>query len=244
MAGPPRDAVNGHGATIATLETKVGALELGHARIERTILDLDSSFNSSIASLSNDFRSQLSALGNKIEARATTQWPTLIGLCSVIITVLTLVGGMAYLPIQRDTSRLDAAVATIIDKGVFQREYTADELRTKDELRALRVDLSTRITLPRYNADQERTTHSLDEIRNRVATKAEVDAIFKERQRQIDLDTGQIENLRVRTYDHLGKIAKNEQAIVDLERRFDNISRRVIELNNRTMGVQRTPIPN
>jgi hypothetical protein len=147
---------------------------------------------------------------------------------------------MAYLPIQRDTTRLDNAVATIIDKAVFQREYTADELRTKDDLRNLRIDLGTRITLPRYNADQERTVHALDEIRRRFASKDEVDSIFKERQRQIDLDTGQIEGLRVRTYDHLGKIAKNEQAIVDLERRFDNISRRVIELNNRTMGVQRT----
>ncbi len=239
MADP--NLVNGHGATIATLETKVSALELSQSRIERTILDLDSSFNSSIAGLQNDFRSQLSGLSNKLDAKNTTQWPVLFSGFGIVITVLTLVGGMAYMPIQRDTSRLDTAVAAILDRGVFQREYTADENRTKDDLRNLRMDLSTRITLPRYNADQERTLHALDDLRNRIATKAEVDAIFKERQRQIDLDTGQIESLRVRTYDHFGRITKTEQAVVDLERRFDNISRRVIELNNRTMGVQRTP---
>lgn len=236
-----RTPVNGHGATIAALETKVSAFELNQARIERTILDLDSSFNSSITNLSNDFRAQLTALSTKLEAKNTTQWPVLFSGMGVVLTILSLLGAMAYLPIQRDTSRLDTAVSAILDRGVFQREYSADESRTKDELRNLRTDLSTRITLPRYNADQDRTHHALDEIRSRFASKAEMEAVFKERQRQIDIDTGQIENLRTRTYDHFGRITKTEQAVIDLERRFDNISRRVIDLNNRTMGIRPPP---
>jgi len=234
-------APNGHGATIATLETKVAALELGQADLKRTLLDLDSKVDQSIAGLATRVESSLSSLASKIEARNTTQWPVLFSGLGVVLTILSLLGAMAYLPIQRDTSRLDTAVNAILERGVFQREYAADELRTKEDLRNLRTDLSTRITLPRYNADQERTLHALDEMRARFASKTEVDAVFKERQRQSDVDTGQIENLRVRTYDHFGRIAKTEQAVLDLERRFDNISRRVIELNNRTMGVQRPP---
>lgn len=227
MADPR--ATSGHGATIATLETKVSALELSQARIERTILDLDSSFNSSIASLQSDFRSQLTGLSNKIDAKATTQWPTIFAGFGVLLTVLTVVGAMAYMPIQRDTARLDTAVAAILDRGVFQREYAADELRTKEDLRSLRTDLSTRITLPRYNSDQERLNHALDELRNRAASKAEMEAVFRERQKQVDGDSVNIENIRLRTYDHIMRIAKAEQSVTDIDRRVDAISRRLAE---------------
>jgi len=230
-----------HGATIARLETQVSGLESGQGDIKRTVLDLDSKIDQSIAALANRVENSLNTLSNKIEARNTTQWPVLFSGFGIVITVLTLVGGMAYLPIQRDTARLDSAVAAILDKGVFQNVYGDDRKRVQENLDRLRTDLSTRITLPRYNADQERITHALDEMRSRFATKPEMEAIFRERQRQVDYDSTQIENIRVRTYDHFGRISKTEQAVVDLERRFDNISRRVIELNNRTMGVQRPP---
>lgn len=207
MAAAPNGA---HGATIATLETKVAALELGQADLKRTLLDLDSKVDQSIAGLATRVESSLSSLANKLEAKNTTNWPVLISGLGAVITIVTLLGTMAFLPIQRDTSRLDTAVAAILDRGVFQREYAADELRTKEDLRTLRADLSTRITLPRYNADQERTTHALDES-------------------------------RVRTYDHFGRIAKTEQAVTDLERRFDAISRRLAEYI-RDNG--RRPVPN
>jgi len=236
-----KPAANGHSATIAALETRVSAFEINQARIERTILDLDSSFNSSITNLSNDFRSQLTALSAKLEAKNTTNWPVLISGLGALITIVTLLGTMAFLPVQRDTARLDTAVAAILDRGVFQREYAADETRTKEDLRTLRAELSTRITLPRYNADQERTTHALDEMRARFATKAEMEAVFRERQRQVDQDSVHIENVRTRTYDHFGRIAKTEQAVSDLERRFDAVSRRLAEFIRDT---GRRPTPN
>lgn len=242
MAAP--GTTNGHGATIATLETKVTALEGGQARIERTILDLDSTFNTSITSLQADFRNQLSALTNKLDQGRTPLVAIISTAIAGFVATTALLGGigaLVYGPIQRDTQRLDTAVAAILDRGVFQREYAADELRTKDELRNLRVDLSTRITLPRYNVDQERTAHALDEMRARMATKAEMEAIFKERQRQVDQDSAYIESVRTRSYDHFGRITKTEQAVVDLERRFDAVSRRLSEFI-RDMG--RRPQPN
>lgn len=229
--------------TLATLGAQVTALDRDYGDLKKTLVALDTRLDTSISSLGNKFESSISALSNKIEARSTTQWPVLFSGLGVVLTILTVVGTMAYLPIQRDTTRLDNAVAAILDRGVFQREYISDEVRTKEELRALRTDLSTRITLPRYTADQDRTTHALDEMRARFATKAEMEAIFRERQHQVDQDSMHIENMRTRSYDHFGKISKTEQSIADLERRFDNISRRVIDLNNRINPMPRGNVP-
>jgi hypothetical protein len=222
--------------TVATLGAQVTSLERDYADQKRAIVALDNRIDTSISALGNKFESAISVLSNKIDARSTTQWPVLFSGLGVVLTILTILGTMAYLPISRDTGRLDTAVAAILDRGVFQREYMADELRTKEDMRNLRVDLGSRVTLPRYTADQERIVHALDEVRGRFASKTEVEAIFKERQKQVDADSAQLEVLRVRTYDHFGRLTKNEQAVVDLERRFDNISRRVIELNNKIQG--------
>lgn len=220
---------NGHGATIARLETQVIGLEVGQGDIKRTVLDLDSKIDQSIAQLANRVENSLNTLSNKIEARNTTQWPVLFSGFGIVITVLTLVGGMAYLPIQRDTARLDSAVAAILDRGVFQREYSADQVRSKEDMRDLRAIISTRVTTTRYAADLERNNHALDELRSRFASKAETEATFRERQQQISTNTANIDSLRIRTYDHLGRISKAEQSVSDLERRFDAISRRLAE---------------
>ena len=216
---------NGHGATIAKLETQVYGLEVGQGDIKRTVLDLDSKIDQSIAALANRFESSINTLANKIEARNTTNWPVLISGLGAVITIVSLIGAMAFLPIQRDTARLDAAVSAVLERGVFQREYGADQTRAKEEMRDLRAVITTRITTTRYAADLERTNHALE----RLMSKAEAEATFRERQKQIEANSANIDNLRIRTYDHFGRINKTEQAIADLERRFDAVSRRLAE---------------
>ncbi len=192
-------------ATLATLDARVQGLDRDYQDIKRTILDLDSKVDQSVASLANRFENSLSALANKIEAKSTTQWPVIFGGMSVMVTILTVIGTMAYLPIQRETARLDAALAAIVDRGVYQREYTADQLRLATWVDRLENKITQNVQQQRYNSDQERLTKSLDAIH--------ADA----------------ENLRTRNYDIHGRLSKIEQAQVDINNRYDAVSNRLAQ---------------
>lgn len=183
---------NGTRDTIGSLAAQVRLLDRDNVTITRALEDLETKFERGLA-----------ALGTKLDQRSTTQWPTLIAAFAVTVTILGGLITILYGPIQRDTGRLDSAVTAIIDRGVFQREYAADQTRLAEALRGLRTDGSTNIQQQRYNADQVRLTHALDEMRSNI------------------------ENMRTRSYDHLGRIAKTEQGMTDLERRFDAISNRL-----------------
>ncbi len=227
MADP--NAASTARATMATLDARVQGLDRDYQDLKRTLLDLDSKIDQSIASIGNRFENSLSVLTNKIEAKSTTQWPVIFGGMSVLLTIITVIGTMAYLPIQRDTGRLDAAVSAILDRGVFQREYGADQVRLQENLRAFRTDMGTHINGPRYGADQERINHALDELRSRFAPKSEMEATFRERQKQIETNSTNIDLLRVRTYDHVGRIMKVEQSTTDIDKRLDAISARLAQ---------------
>ncbi len=200
-----QDPITASRVTIAALEARVHGLDVGQQDIKRTVLDLDSKIDQSITTLATRFESSLGSLTNKIEARSTTQWPTIFAGMGVLCTILIALGTALYVPIQRDTSRLDFSVNTVVERGVFQREYSADQIRVADTLRALRADVNANIQQQRYNVDQDRLTKNLESIRS------------------------DIEAIRMRTYDMHGRMSKSEQFESDLDRRYDAISNRLAQ---------------
>lgn len=218
--------------TLGTLDTQVRSLDRDYQDFKRQIANLDNKVDASIAFLGNKIDASISALGNKFEQRQTPLVAIIGTAIAGFIATSTLLGGigaLVYGPIQRDTSRLDSAVSAILERGIFQRAYDADQSRNADTLRVLRADVNGNIQQQRYNADQERLTHTLDELRARFASKTEMEATFRERQQQISANSTYIENLRNRSYDHLGRLTKAETSVTDLERRFDAVSRRLAE---------------
>lgn len=200
------DDINGPSrVTLATLGAQVASLDRDYNDVKRTLVALDNRIDSSISSLGTKFESALSSLANKVDAKSTTQWPLIFSGLGVLVTIVVVIGGMAYMPIQRDAARLDSSVAAILDRGVFQREYTSDQSRVADGLRGLRADVNVNIQQQRYNVDQERLTKMLDEIRS------------------------SIEAIRMRTYDAHGRAATVEQFQKDLDRRLDAISARLAQ---------------
>lgn len=205
-------------ATLASLEQQVRAIDRAQEGTERALRELG-----------NKFEAGLQGLANKVDQRSTTQWPTIFGTFGAGFAILTTMGWMAYMPIQRDTTRLDTNVNAILERGVFQRAYDSDQSRVTEILKGLRGDLNATIQQQRYNADQERLTHTLDDLRTRFAVRSEVDALFKERQIQIETNKSNIELLRVRSYADVDRLSKVEQSAKDTDSRVDAISRRLAE---------------
>lgn len=200
------DDTNGSSrVTLATLGAQVASLDRDYNDIKRMVVALDTRVDSALSNLGTKTEVAIAALATKFEARSTTQWPTIFSTFGVGFTLLSALGWMAYTPIQRDTSRLDSAVSAILDRGVFQREYTADQGRMAETARGLRVDLNATVQQQRYNADQERLTKTLDDIRSSV------------------------EALRLRTYETHGRSSTVEQFQRDLDRRLDAISARLAQ---------------
>lgn len=169
-------------AAVAALYVKIGAVESDISEIKDAIKVLSTARN--------------------------TSWPTIFGGLTVAVSILVAFGSVILGPMQRDTSRLEATVVSLIDKGVFQREYTQDINRINNNFTQYRGEINEKVGIARYMSDQNRLQESLKR------------------------DQDGLEFLRVRSYDAYGRISKLEQSEVDLNKRLDTISARVIAIAN------------
>lgn len=124
----------------------------------KDIVDLRSNMNTGFQNVN----ANISALANDFRATGKTQWPIIIGFCSVTITVL---GGLGFLAIQpikdniaqirQDAQTLSATTATgftsFVDKMVTQKEMewrtargAEDRKRTDDGISDLRANTVSR----------------------------------------------------------------------------------------------------
>ncbi|MEJ1118913.1 hypothetical protein V9K92_10600 [Phyllobacterium sp. CCNWLW109] len=96
-----------------------------------------------LSGLANETRSSLSALSTTIVERNKPQWQAL----GVALTFCTLLGGLAYWPINTATTDLKAAVLTISERMVSRQEMdwrqargTEDRARMEASINALEAD--------------------------------------------------------------------------------------------------------
>lgn len=191
--------------TLATLGAHVDGLDRDYQELRRAVSHLDTKIEASMSGMATRFEHSLSVLTTKIDQRSTTQWGPIFSGVAVIVTVLGLAGTMAYVPISRDTTRLDNAVAAILDRGIFQRQYEADQTRTAGERAKLREDFNSTILARRYDQDQNK-------IERQFA----------------DIDKA-LELLRVRSYEQHGNLSGAQAKQSGLEARIDAISRRLAD---------------
>ncbi len=191
--------------TLASLGAQVTSLDRDYQEVKRALIGLDAKLDSSLASFSTKMDASLASLSSKFEQRSITHWPTIFAGLGVTLTILASLGTAIYLPIQRDTSRLDVAVSAIIDRGVFQRQYDADQARNAQDRNQIRDMYGQTILARRYETDQARLVASLSEIEKTMET------------------------LRVRTFDFHGKAAGLDARVNEMTNRIDAISRRLAE---------------
>lgn len=158
-------------ATLASLAAQVRAIDRDYQQLQRAVVGLDAKLDTSLNSLSSKFEAAIAGLSTKIDARATTPWQTIWTGVGVGVAILTALVTALYIPIRADTTRLDNAVSTIIDRGVYQRQYDADQSRLAREIAGLHDAYNGTILARRYDADQTRLTQLLDEIRRQTMSE-------------------------------------------------------------------------
>ena len=146
---------------------------------------------SAVGALAAEMRNSVAALSTNIAERNKPQWQAL----GVTLTFVTILGGLAYWPINAATSRLEASVSSLADKVVTQKEMewrtarsAEDRARTEAAVADLRGSQVPRQELERVwiSEDQQRAQmqKQIDELKaNSAATYGARDALLDMRDR-------------------------------------------------------------
>jgi hypothetical protein len=177
---------------------------------------------------------QLQGLATQFAQQTKPNYGILISICTLITLVLGMLGGFAYWPISTATGDLKTAVVSILDKGIFQKQYDADLLLDRENIKALRADLTTTtnttIQQQRYNAEMARIESEITTMRTGLVARAEheekwrsADAQHKDMQEEISTD---VINLQ-RQLDELNRKQSDtyttRDALIDLKKRVDRL---------------------
>ena len=174
----------------------------------KDIVDLRSNMNTGFQNVN----ANISALANDFRATGKTQWPIIIGFCTVSITIL---GGLGYLALQpikdnltqirEDAKSLSSStatgLATIVDKMVTQKEL---EWRTA-----------------RGAEDRQRTEASIKELREEQVPRKELDRVFN----SYDQQRADIQRQLDEVKQAQGSVYGARDILLDLRERIDRIER-------------------
>ncbi|MES5044095.1 hypothetical protein ABVB72_02310 [Rhizobium nepotum] len=174
----------------------------------KDIVDLRSNMNTGFSNVN----ANISALANDFRGAGKTQWPIIIGFCTVSITILGGLGYLALQPIKDNISQIreDAKVlaastssglAVVVDKMVTQKEM---EWRTA-----------------RGAEDRARMEASVREVRDAQVPRAELERVWAS-QTNIDSDQQrQLDELKQAQ----GSVYGARDVILDLRQRVDRMER-------------------
>lgn len=141
-------------AMTAQLGERVTNLGRRQSDLESEMRSGFKTMESAVSSLSTEMRTSVAALATNIAERNKPQWQAL----GVALTFCTILGGLAYWPINAATTDLKAAVLVISEKMVTQKEM---EWRTA-----------------RGAEDRARMEGSVKEVRDAQVPREELDRVF------------------------------------------------------------------
>ena len=207
MTSPGNDEMATNGSTYDPLAQYARLSE----RVEnqgKDIVDLRSNMNTGFQNVN----ANISALANDFRATGKTQWPIIIGFCSVTITVLGGLGFLALQPIKDNIAQIreDAKTlssttgtgfATLVDKMVTQKEL---EWRTA-----------------RGAEDRQRTEASIKELREEQVPRKELDRVFN----SYDQQRADIQRQLDEVKQAQGSVYGARDILLDLRERIDRIER-------------------
>jgi C-terminal processing protease CtpA/Prc len=197
---------SGNGSDVNRIYTDALTAQLGErvTNLNRRQSDLETEMRSgfkqiesSMTSMSSEMRSAVAALSTNMAERNKPQWQAL----GVALTFATILGGLAYWPIQSSTNDLKAALANLSDKIVTQKEL---EWRTA-----------------RGQEDRARMEANVADIRAGLVPRAEHERVwqnytnkYQDLQRQLD-----------EVKEAQGSVYGARDVILDLRQRLDRVER-------------------
>lgn len=157
-----------------------------------------------MAAIAHEMRTSVAALSTNIAERNKPQWQAL----GVALTFCTILGGLAYWPINAATTDLKSAVASMADKMVTQQEM---EWRTQ-----------------RGAEDRKRADDAMTDLRTISVTRNEWTERNHARDGEIAELSRRIDELR----QEVGSVYGTKDVIADLKAQMDTVRQRMFELRS------------
>jgi Zn-dependent M16 (insulinase) family peptidase len=200
------DESNGNGPDVNRIYTDALTAQLGErvTNLNRRQSDLETEMRSgfkqiesSMTSMSSEMRSAVAALSTNMAERNKPQWQAL----GVALTFATILGALAYWPIQSSTTDLKTALANLSDKIVTQKEM---EWRTT-----------------RGQEDRARMEANVADIRAGLVPRAEHERVWQNYTNKDQDLQRQVDELKQAQ----GNVYGARDVILDLRERLDRVER-------------------
>lgn len=197
----------------AAMQIDLGALDQRVLGLEQGLTRLSNDTSHAIANLATTTTQQVNALSNQIgkldtslQERAKIPWPAL----AVMLSFLTVIGGLVYWPVREGQSRIEAAMVKIVDTVPTNKEIDVAARRRDD--------------WQRYAEDRlKRGEADLDSLQMAIVPRGEheekwrsADQRFADAQRQVDAIKADFSGL----YSPRDALTSMQRRIEDLERRL------------------------
>ncbi|MCQ1766112.1 hypothetical protein NOJ28_11255 [Neorhizobium galegae] len=184
-------------ALTAQLGERVTNLNRRQSDLENEMRSGFKQIESSMSAMSSEMRSSVAALATNMAERNKPQWQAL----GVALTFCTILGGLAYWPINAATTDLKSAVGTISEKMVTQKEM---EWRTQ-----------------RGAEDRQRSDSMIKELREEQVPRKELDRVWTAYDQRIVDQQRQLDELKQAQ----GAIYGARDVIMDMRERLDRVER-------------------
>lgn len=150
-----------------------------------------------MSAIANEMRTSISALSSNLSERNKPQWQAI----GVAITFCTVIGGLAYWPINASTARLENAVATLSDKIVTRQEMEYRQQRVAE--------------------DRTRLETSIKDVRDAQVPRAELERVWQSQDQATAQLQKQIDELKANS----ASVYTPRDVLLDNRERIDRLER-------------------
>ena len=150
-----------------------------------------------MSAIANEMRTSISALSSNLSERNKPQWQAI----GVAITFCTVIGGLAYWPINASTARLENAVATLSDKIVTRQEMEYRQQRGAE--------------------DRTRLETSIKDVRDAQVPRAELERVWQSQDQATAQLQKQIDELKANS----ASVYTPRDVLLDNRERIDRLER-------------------
>lgn len=159
-----------------------------------------------------DITSQIRSMSDDIRGGTKTQWPIIIGFCSVTITVL---GGLGFLALQP----IKDNIAQIRDDAKVQSSSTSSSFSTIVEKMVTQKEMEWRTA--RSAEDRQRSEASVKELRDGLVPRPEHERVWQNYDQRLVDQQRQIDEIKQAQ----GSVYGQRDFMLDLRERLDRVER-------------------
>lgn len=141
---------------LSSVGTRVEVLEKEVGEINTRLVNLDDKFDRVMSGFASEFRNSISSISSQFSANQKTPWGVLMSGGSLLLTVVIVVGGLAFAPLRGEINTLEAE---LVPRREVESRIGATNARILVLEETLRRDKDREIERLQRQVDQLKQTY-------------------------------------------------------------------------------------